>query len=302
MPDLLGIAKVSEALSKPVTKLIETVSAGCGVLYEPTRIRRKAQAEADARIITAYAQAEVQNIAQRAGERIAYTEIRNQQNIESIVDKAKELLPAEVSSDPVNPDWTAEFAEQCKRTSDDELQNLWARLLAGEVAKPGTSSRHTLEIVKNLEPLDANAFALIVQTSWQIGGDLYWLHVFRDSGTRLGTPFKHYFKYEEYGIDKIQLTKLRLLNLILPLESGKQLGERYIGQPTVATFQGKRYLISPKEYPDGSRVEASYFANTLTPWGKELSRIVEPIDMPKYREIEIETMKNYYQFTATEIK
>src|SRR5262245_15631678 len=35
-------------LTEPVTKLIESISTGIGVLYEPIRIRRKAQADAEA--------------------------------------------------------------------------------------------------------------------------------------------------------------------------------------------------------------------------------------------------------------
>lgn len=42
-----------KGLSEPVTKLVDTVSSGVGILYEPTRIRRKARAEADAAIILA---------------------------------------------------------------------------------------------------------------------------------------------------------------------------------------------------------------------------------------------------------
>lgn len=36
-------------LSEPGTKLIEKISDAIGVLYEPTRIRKKAKAEAEAK-------------------------------------------------------------------------------------------------------------------------------------------------------------------------------------------------------------------------------------------------------------
>ena len=42
-------------LSKPISKLIEAVSQGIGTLYEPTKIRRKAKAQADAALIKAEA-------------------------------------------------------------------------------------------------------------------------------------------------------------------------------------------------------------------------------------------------------
>ncbi len=43
------------ALSKPATKLIEAVRSATGIIYEPTRIRRKAKADADAKAAEAKA-------------------------------------------------------------------------------------------------------------------------------------------------------------------------------------------------------------------------------------------------------
>ena len=44
-------------LAKPIDTLIHKISDATGVLYEPTRIRRKAEAESDAAIISAKAEA-----------------------------------------------------------------------------------------------------------------------------------------------------------------------------------------------------------------------------------------------------
>ena len=44
-------------LGKPIDTLIHKISDATGVLYEPTRIRRKAKAESDAAIISAKAEA-----------------------------------------------------------------------------------------------------------------------------------------------------------------------------------------------------------------------------------------------------
>lgn len=53
MMDVKSAAECAKALSEPVGKLIDSVRAGCGRLYEPTRIRREAQANADAMVIAA---------------------------------------------------------------------------------------------------------------------------------------------------------------------------------------------------------------------------------------------------------
>jgi hypothetical protein len=56
-------------LSEPATKIVEAVRSAAGVLYEPTRIRRRAKAEADAAVIFAKNKEEVQEIELRAAER-----------------------------------------------------------------------------------------------------------------------------------------------------------------------------------------------------------------------------------------
>jgi hypothetical protein len=62
-------------LSEPATKLIDTVANAVGVTYEPTRVRRKAKAEADATIIIAKSHQEIRGIELRAAERLRKREV-----------------------------------------------------------------------------------------------------------------------------------------------------------------------------------------------------------------------------------
>ena len=114
-------------LSEPVVKLIDTVSGAVGAVYEPRRIRRKASADADASITLAKGRVEVQEIEFRAAQRIMRREIRRQQNIESIIEKAVQQLPETASDEPVDEDWIHQFFEQCQDVSNDEMQGIWAR-------------------------------------------------------------------------------------------------------------------------------------------------------------------------------
>ena len=52
------ILKPLAELSKPITKLIETVNSGIWTLYEPTYIRKNAKAKADEMKIIAKAKAD----------------------------------------------------------------------------------------------------------------------------------------------------------------------------------------------------------------------------------------------------
>ncbi|MEO8422213.1 MAG: hypothetical protein ABI457_13565 [Hyphomicrobium sp.] len=79
------VSGILAPLSAPVVKLIESVGDAVGVIYEPTRIRRRAKAEADALITNARAEVEVAEIADRAMKRLAYQEVKRQINIENII-------------------------------------------------------------------------------------------------------------------------------------------------------------------------------------------------------------------------
>jgi hypothetical protein len=172
------LIQINVDLTKPVTKLVETVARGIGVLYEPVRIVREAKAQAEAVEIKAEADAKalvihtkseikVRELAVRAGERIAFRELRRQENIERITAKALPLLPNEVAEQAVDPDWTAHFFDNCQDISDEQMQQLWARLLAGEVAVPGTFSLGTLALVRIMNKGDADLFTRLCSLVWE---------------------------------------------------------------------------------------------------------------------------------------
>lgn len=147
-----------KALSEPANKLIDATANAVGILYEPTRIRRKARAEADAAAILARGDEEVQEINLRAAERLANNESRRQKNIESIVVQAVEALPDQVSDEPVDEDWVAQFFSYSQDVSNKQMQDVWAKILAGEVTKPNSFSPRTLHIVRHLRQNEATDF------------------------------------------------------------------------------------------------------------------------------------------------
>jgi hypothetical protein len=156
-----------KAISKPASKLIDAVTGAVGALYEPTRIRRKARAEADAAIIEALARAEIGDIESRALGRLLSRETRRQENIEAITRQAISQLPEEVSPTPVDQDWMIQFFENCSDVSNEEMQLLWAQILSGEVADPGAFSLRTLNTLKLLRRADAEDFFGLCSSLWQ---------------------------------------------------------------------------------------------------------------------------------------
>lgn len=193
MSDLKGI-EISDilGLSEPLTKLIETVSCGVGKLYEPTHIKRLAKAKAEEiKLISdtvtdnlclpiSYKNGEIgidvtdaNELVQRAQNRFLFQQMKKQQNIEAVVAHAyAELDKAKtVSSIPVDEDWISSFFDFVANVSNEQMQILWGKVLAGEVAKPDSFSIRTLDILRKMTQEDARAFSNIVPFILKCPGD-----------------------------------------------------------------------------------------------------------------------------------
>src|SRR5437868_4297662 len=125
-------------LSRPATILVEKISDAVGGIFKPYQIVRVAKAEAHADRVRAEAQIEVSDIQRRAFHRFLNEEAKKQKNIEDITQKALPLLNEDSKPSEIEDDWITHFFDRCRLVSDDELQSLWSRVLAGEANSAGT--------------------------------------------------------------------------------------------------------------------------------------------------------------------
>jgi hypothetical protein len=77
----------------------------------------------------------------------------------------EELLHShqEPSEKEVDSDWLSRWRDHAKSTNSEELRQIWARTLAGEVKSPGSYSLRTLEFIKNLSQEEAMAISKLGQ-------------------------------------------------------------------------------------------------------------------------------------------
>ena len=167
-----SLPTLPEGFGRAAEKLADTIRHVVDIAVGPDRIRARAQAQADAALIIAEGRTQVQEIEVRAIERLRKREVRRQQNIESIALKALDALPPpdQISAEPVSEDWTSRFFEECQDISGEQMQQIWARLMAGQVARPGSFSPRTLSVVRDLTKYDANLFAKLCGCSWSFPG------------------------------------------------------------------------------------------------------------------------------------
>ena len=212
-------------IAKPANRLIEKSSDAVGGLFKPWQTRRVAHAEADAMVIRAKADAEaamvraeneiqITDLHRRAFHRFIDEEAQKQMNMESILAKAVPDVEEDSNPDNMQNDWIVNFFDKSRLVSDDDMQNLWARILAGEANIPGAFSKKTINIMADLEKDDAILFQTLCRFGWYMGGDsirpLIYDHQ-SDIYTRTGIDFGTLHRLETFGLVKfIEIAKFTL--------------------------------------------------------------------------------------------
>jgi Protein of unknown function (DUF2806) len=105
------------------------------------------------------AEIEVTALQQRAMRRFVAEEAKKQNNIEGITAKALPDLSPDATPERMEDDWIANFFNRCRLISDEDMQNIWARILSGEANSPGRFSKRTVNLVGGLDKSDAILFS-----------------------------------------------------------------------------------------------------------------------------------------------
>ena len=195
------LAKLGD-LTRPATVLIEKISDAVGGVFKPYQIVRVAKAEAEAERIQAESQIQLNDIHRRALHRFFEEEAKRQSNIEDITQKALPLLKEESSPQNVEDDWITNFFDKCRIVSDEDMQRLWSRVLAGEANTPGAFSKRTVNLLADLDMVDAELFMSLCGFCWMIGDLVPLVYDVQDE------------VYNRHGIDFSALNHLETLGFI----------------------------------------------------------------------------------------
>ena len=220
-------------LTKPATVLIEKISDAVGGIFQPYQIKRIAHADAEAGIIRAQGEIEISDLQRRAMHRFIAEEAKKQENIESITSQAIPLL--EDKSDPqrMNDDWIANFFDKCRIVSDEEMQRLWSKVLAGEANSPGTFTKRTVNFLGSLDKVDASLFTKLCGFGWQLGDVAILIYdendsVYANAGIHFGV-LSH--------LDDIGLISFETLTGFKRMGLPKRALVGYHGEPIVVEFE-----------------------------------------------------------------
>ncbi len=224
-------------LAKPATVLIEKISDAVGGVFKPYQIVRVAKAEVAAELIRAETQIQITDLHRRAMHRFVEEEAKHQLNIESITNQALPFLEENASPQEMADDWITNFFDKGRIVSNNEMQKIWSRILAGEANRPGTFAKRTVNLLNDLDKSDAELFICLCGFGWMIRESFVPLIFDRAQENDI---------YEMKGINLVSLSHLDSLGLIR-FESSfiggylygklpKKLTVFYFGRPVALTF------------------------------------------------------------------
>lgn len=249
-----------------------------------------ARAQSDARAILVSPDATVQgqlDFGETVNQRIQFQEEKRQSNIMAVVQRAAlEVGEKEVQDHEVDHDWTARFFNDVQDVSSEEMQELWAKILAGEVERPGSTSIRTLNVLKDMNLRVARIFsrfcAFCVYTEGTMGVD-----------GRICSACFHIFSTN--GFLHSDLNLLNTQGLVNPDYDSWQDLQHAIGvgrTPPDQTsrhpfrFQGQYWVLYPVGGPRSVRPRSPGFplrGPSLSQSGLELSRVVRLEPMEDYK-------------------
>lgn len=144
-------------------KAITSVSDLVKCFWKPQSIKREAKARRYADLMDAETRLEVAKIEKQI------EEVQNN-NRANILEKAQKYTKNDTNCSDIDSAWLMNFFDECKNINDEQMQEIFASILAGEMDHPGTFSLRTLGVLKMLESKEAESFSKLLKYAVSTGG------------------------------------------------------------------------------------------------------------------------------------
>lgn len=216
-------------------------------------------------MITATRELEIDEMQRRALMRLAREEASNQENMEAILDKAVNLVGDDASPENIDSDWIRRFFDRSRLISDEAVQDVWAKLLAGEADSPGTYSKRAIDVLDSLDSKDIHTFSRLCSFAVIIGTPTVLIYDVSDS------------IYQGNGLSMYDISTLESVGLVHQSIGYERSGLEQSGH--ISYFEKKLYIeftesqLDPGS-PDSYRM--SLGTVVISKAGRELLRLVEP--------------------------
>lgn len=197
-----------------------------------------------------------------------------QTNVKSIIFKAIQLaneINANPSEETVDSGWILSFIDCAKNISNEEIQNLWSKILAGEINLPGSFSLRTLELLKQISKKEADLFAEFCSYLLVIEGSTTYPCYFTDT---YGCPANRFVTRTFSQKERIFLSEIGLVNfeedIFFSFKYGHAHSLLYNSKSLLITYKGEEKRGSPEE------IKTIMCGYQLTRSGNELFNLCSP--------------------------
>lgn len=180
LPALAAATGITIAGRKAITRLVTGVSDLAMLPIDSILQTQKDKREARSIVSRALADAVAKSVATdpELVERAAIAQLgeaaRKQNAREKVAEAAIEELvqtakpeegPSGSDANEVDEDWMNVFVSHAEKASSERLQQMWGRVLAGQINKPGSFSAATLRTISELSAEEARNFEIIAKGS-----------------------------------------------------------------------------------------------------------------------------------------
>lgn len=215
----------------------------------------------------------------------------------SIFSKSEQILKDKMVPDQeINHDLAGVCFDCIQEVSDDQVANLWARMIAGELQRPGTFSIRTLRIMRDFDRNTATLFETFC--SHCIFEEMNQGQYTDGRMCALGlNPGENGLR--KYGLSFTELSCLTEHGLMRPglngwsdykAATGIHMGGTVLLNPL--RFQGDYYALIPKD--GNERDSCKIVGPNLTEAGRQIASLAKTRDVPDYAN----ELRDYFQKQA----
>ena len=223
--------------------------------------------------------------AQKFGNRVLREQVNldmiSQRAANEIRDPSSQSGPQE-SDDTIDDDWLNAFETEARQKSTEEMQDMFGKILAGEIRNPGRYSTRTIRILASLDQGIASHFATFCSMCLSSLGDVD-VRVVSMGGNAASNTL------QEYGLNFASLNLLNEHGLVI-----SDYNSWYEWTPCLAMpgdgrqaiciplgYQGRYWILMPTSHTQMNK-KLRIDGVALTQSGKELSTIVKVEPADKY--------------------
>ena len=236
-------------------------------------------------------------IEDRSNKRERLASLRKQKNIETIMEKTFDFCASKSISKRTDLDWFNRYITLAENVSNKTMQDLWAKILAGELSSPGVYSLKALKVFRDMSIVDAKLLAKacslavrdqskknirIISGSYQQPGLLNFFNKDR----------QRYVNLSHFGLNYADILSLADNHLLYQQESESSMMEG--GDTLNFNYNG----LSLKLKAEKPKVTLQFYK--FTPIGTELANLISNKPNDEFFSALKQQLGHHFEVTANE--